>query len=410
VSVPDADAFLPIARASSRASDSWQYALIKNRDLQPKPILANAITALRSAPEWQGVLAYDEFSMQTVARACPPWTDARAGNWTDQEDLLTTDWLQHHGILVSTDVTAQAVQAVAREQSFHPVREYLGGLKWDGSKRIDDWLVLYFGAEPSDYARAVGRRWLISAVARIYSPGCKADAVLILEGLQGLGKSSALRALAGPWFTDEIADFGSKDAAMQTRGVWIIEIAELASMTRADVGRVKAFMSRNEDRFRPPYGRRLVASPRQCVFAGSANHSNYLRDETGGRRFWPIHCSQILLDELRRDRSQLWAEAVHEYRANAPWWLDSKELTLVASEEQQARYEGDPWDGPIQAFIQDRDVVSMEELLETCLGKTKGTWSLLDKTRVGRSLKSMGWEKFRKREGSQLPYRYRRVT
>jgi predicted P-loop ATPase len=131
---------------------------------------------------------------------------------------------------------------------------------------------------------------LISAVARVYEQGVKVDCALIPEGEQGLMKSTALKALSEPWFTDEIADLGSKDAAMQTRGVWVIEIAELDSMSRAEVSKIKSFISRVTDRFRPPYGKRLIESPRQCVFAASVNHSTYLRDETGGRHFWPVTC------------------------------------------------------------------------------------------------------------------------
>ena len=127
-----------------------------------------------------------------------------------------------------------------------------------------------------------------AGVARIFSPGAKADSCLILEGEQGTKKSTALKTLVQPWFTDEIAELGSKDAALQTRGVWIIEIAELDSMNRSEAGKIKEFMSRTTDRFRPPYGRRLIESPRQCIFAGSVNHTNYLRDETGARRFWPV--------------------------------------------------------------------------------------------------------------------------
>jgi predicted P-loop ATPase len=210
---------------------------------------------------------------------------------------------------VSVEIAGQAVQAVAKDRTFHPVCEYLDALSWDGIKRIDTWLSVYLGAEATDYTTAVGARWLMSAVARIYRPGVKADCCLILEGSQGLMKSMSLKTIAGPYFTDEIADLGSKDSAMQTRGVWIIEIAELDSMTRSEVGRIKAFMSRSTDRFRPPYGKRLIESPRQCVFAGSVNHSTYLRDETGGRRFWPVACTRILIEDLARDRDQLWAES-----------------------------------------------------------------------------------------------------
>ncbi len=177
--------------------------------------------------------------------------------------------------------------------------------------------------------------------------------------------------IAGEWFTDEIAELGSKDAAMQTRGVWIIEIAELDSMNKADVGKIKAFMSRAIDRFRPPYGKRLVDSPRQCVFAGSVNHTTYLRDETGGRRFWPVSCGEVTAEDLRRDRDQLWAEARERFRAGESWWLDSRELIQQAAEEQADRVERDPWHEMIEEFLVSRTEVSVTEVLTGCLDKPK---------------------------------------
>jgi predicted P-loop ATPase len=237
-----------------------------------------------------------------------PWGVVPKGEWTDHEDRLAAEWLQRQGILVSVDVAGQAVQTAARDHPFHPVRTYLNGLQWDGVERVDRWLSTYLGADDTEYSRAVGSRWLISAVARIFRPGAKADCCLILEGPQGIRKSTALRTIAGEYFTDELADLGSKDAAMQTRGVWIIELSELDNLSHAEVARIKAFMSRTTDRFRPPYGMRLVESPRQCVFAGTVNHGTYLRDETGGRRFWPVVCGCIDIDTLARDRDQLWAE------------------------------------------------------------------------------------------------------
>jgi predicted P-loop ATPase len=152
------------------------------------------------------------------------------------------------------EVAGQAAQTAARDRPFHPVRAYLKGLRWDGVKRVDRWLTTYLGAAETEYSRAVGSRWLISAVARIFRPGSKADCCLILEGTQGIRKSTALRTLAGEYFTDELADLGSKDAAMQTRGAWIIELSELDSLSHSEVSRIKAFMSRTTDRFRLPYG------------------------------------------------------------------------------------------------------------------------------------------------------------
>jgi hypothetical protein len=201
-------------------------------------VLANAITALRGAPEWQGVLWHDAFATTTVARKPPPWIGRPQAwsdtPWADRDDALVADWLQHQDIMVPMSVAGQAVEVVARDRIFHPVREYLDGLSWDGTPRLEAWLLRYLGAEDNAYHRAVGPRWLISAVARIYVPGCKADCALILEGPQGIRKSSALMALAAPWFTDRLSDPSSKDAAMETRGVWIIEIAELDTMGRAE--------------------------------------------------------------------------------------------------------------------------------------------------------------------------------
>jgi len=316
------------------------------------PVLANAIAAFRHAPEWGGVLAFNEFGFGTLALRPTPWGIVPKGEWTDHEDRLAAEWLQKQGILVSVEIAGQAVQTAARDHPFHPVKTYLNGLQWDGVGRLDQWLSRYLGSADNEYSRAVGSRWIISAVARIFRPGAKADCCLILEGPQGIRKSTALRTLAGEYFTDELADLGSKDAAMQTRGVWIIELSELDSLSNSDVARIKAFMSRTTDRFRPPYGMRLMESPRQCVFAGTVNQSTYLRDETGGRRFWPVTCGQITIDELARDRDQLWAEAKIRLDSGEPWWLETVELVRMASDQQVERYEGDPWEEVIAPWIE----------------------------------------------------------
>jgi predicted P-loop ATPase len=268
---------------------------------------------------------------------------------------------------------------------------------------------LYVGAETSDYTEAVGARWLLSGVARIFRPGCKADCCLILEGKQGIGKSRTMATLAGPWYADEIAELGSKDAALQTRGVWIVEISELDSLSRSEVSKVKAFLSRTTDRFRPPYGRRVIESPRQCIFGGTVNHSAYLRDETGGRRFWPVACERIQIDALARDRDQLWAEAVVRYRAGVPWWLDSLELNRQAAIEQSDRYDADPWQNLIAAWVESKSTTSVEEILERCVQKPTGQWGQQDMNRVARCLRALGWERYREREGRVLRWRYRRA-
>jgi hypothetical protein len=287
-------------------------------------------------------------------------------------------------------VTRRYATADWRLDEISAEHTYLKGLQWDGVERLDRWLSTYLGSDDTEYSRAVGSRWLISAVARIFRPGAKADCCLILEGAQGIRKSTALRTLAGEYFTDELADLGSKDAAMQTRGVWIIELSELDGLSNSDVARIKAFMSRTTDRFRPPYGMRLMESPRQCVFAGTVNQSAYLRDETGGRRFWPVAGGRIDIEALARDRDQLWAETKGRFDAGAVWWLETNELAQMASNQQMERYEGDPWEEVISPWLEARSSVLISEVLEKCLQKAQALWTQTDKNRAARCLKALG--------------------
>jgi predicted P-loop ATPase len=232
-------------------------------------------------------------------------------------------------------------------------------------------------------------------VARIMKPGCKADCVPILEGAQGKGKSSAIEILFRPWFSDDIAELGSKDAAMQIRSAWCIEIAELASMGRADIEKVKAFITRRVDRFRPSYGRHVIEVPRQSVLFGTTNNDEYLKDETGGRRFLPIRCSgNIDLAAIERDKDQLWAEALALFNAGTPWWFTDANTINAAREEQEARYIGDPWEHLIALFVQSQTSVSVAEVLMS-LGLEKGRWGAAEQNRVARCLKTLGWARYR---------------
>src|SRR5260221_10340210 len=307
-------------RRAAGAGDSSSV-LILNDKGTPRALLANAITAFRTAPEWQGRINFDCFRQRTVLRGRAPWmtTGADEIEWRPTFDILAAEWLQHARIHVSPDVAAQAVEVVAHDNEFHPVRNYLERCRWDGEPRLDHWATQYLGAPDSTYVQAGTARWMISAVARVSDPGTKADCCLILEGRQGLLKSTALKTLGSPWLTDDLADLGSKDSSLQLSGAWIIELSELDAMNRMEVGRIKAFMARSTDRFRPPYGKRVIEVPRQCVFAGSVNVNSYLRDETGGRRFWPIVCSKIDIDGLSAARDGLWAEARDRYLAGEAW-------------------------------------------------------------------------------------------
>jgi predicted P-loop ATPase len=358
--------------------------------------LANVLLALRTAPEWQGVLGYDEFHARAVTLNPPPWNASAGKAWTDLEDTLATHWFQLQGIPVQHGIVGRGIQAAARENPFHPVRDYLDQLQWDGKSRLDAWLAIYLGVADSDYARAVGPRYLISAVARVFEPGCQADHVLILEGPQGRLKSSALRALAYPWFTDRLSYLGSKDAALELRGAWIVEMSELDALTRASTSAIKWFVTRRHDRFRPPYGKHVADHPRQCVFAGTINpQGGYLKDPTGARRFWPAACGTILLNELERDRNQLWAEALIRFKAGARWFLETPVLDALATAEQSARFASDAWEERVSEWLGDRADVSLGEVLIGALGIPQESWSQNTQNRVVNIIANMGFVKYR---------------
>jgi len=388
---------------------------------------ANVIIALSSDPAFAGMLAFDEFAQEIIVRQPLPWDSVAVTflrPWEDADDIRAAEWLQLRGINVAPVVVSRAVGAVARELRIHPVRDWLDTLKWDGTPRLETWTSTYLGAEPSALHHTIGALWLISAVARIYRPGVKSDHMLILEGPQGARKSTAIKVLAGEeWFTDELPELGSKDAALHMQGVWIVEIAELDAIGRAEVSRIKAFLTRTTDRFRPPYGRYTVEVPRQCVFAGTVNPDTYLRDETGNRRFWPLRCGTIDIAALARDRDQLWAEAVHRFRAGAIWWIDDPALLAEARDAQDRRYQSDAWDDLIEHWLthEIRNVsdgypdygnsrtesmrrpealtdVSVGEILEEAIGLEPARWTRGDQMRVSAYLKANGWERYRRRD------------
>jgi len=393
--------------------NGWRAALLMSSKNTPKPLLANALIALRHAPEWDGVLAYDEFALVTMQLKPPPWLKHEeywaSKQWTDRDDALTADWLQHQGIGVTVSVAATAAETVAKDHSFHPIRDYLESLEWDGKERIANFASDCLGAEASPYHSAVSRCLFVAGVARIMRPGCKADYVPILEGAQDKGKSTAIEFLFSPWFSDDLAELGTKDAAMQVRIAWGIEIAELASMTRGDIERVKAFITRKVDRFRPSYGRRVLEVPRQSVFIGTTNSDAYLKDETGGRRFWPIRCgANIDLKAIERDRDQLWAEAVAQFNAGAKWWIADTDTIGLVRDEQAARYVDDPWREPIATFLDLHADVSIGEVLSNLLIE-RSHWTQSDQNRVARCLKVLGCERYRGPRPSR-EWRYCRVA
>jgi hypothetical protein len=373
------------------------------------PVLANVMVAMRSAPELGDALTFDEMMRAPILGRELPLADGatRATGHDVPRPIQDTDvsqlqeWLQHCGLpTIGREIVHQAVHLRAQERAFHPIRDYLSEIRWDGTARLDRWLCYYLGAEQSPYAAGIGRMFLIAMVARIFEPGCKADYSLIIEGPQGARKSTACSILGGQWFSDSLPEIQQgKDVAQHLRGKWLIEIAELSALRRSETEILKAFISRPVERFRPPYGREEVIEPRQCIFVGTTNKEAYLRDETGGRRFWPVRVGQIDTDALTHDRDQLFAEAVNSYRAGVKWWPHQEFEREHVMPEQETRFETDAWEQEIAAFLAGRTRVGVVEVARSALGIETSKVGTAEQRRIRNVLLRLDWRPIRDWQG-----------
>lgn len=387
--------------ADWRGGVPWVYA---GRGL--KDCRENAIYLLLHHPEWNGVLAADTFAKRIVVTRASPIGHQAGDEWGEQDDVALGLWLQQQEDMPmrSLDTIAHAVRFASGQAAVHPVRDYLGALRWDEKARVDTWATRFLGSPDTAYTRLVGRFFLINLVRRVFEPGCVMRSVPVLEGSQNIGKSRALRTLAAPWFSDTQFKVGDKDAFMAIRGCWLYEISELESFTRAEATAVKAFISSQEDNFRAPYERANAKHPRETMFAGTTNAIEYLKDWSGNTRFWPLVVTAVMLEELAAERDQLLAEAVALYRQGERTYPTLEQERDLFKPEQDLRMIAHPWVDAIDDYLLKHQVptITVAEIVSECLNikldkiNPQGT----EAQRVGQILKALGWTKQRTTTGT----------
>lgn len=410
-------------------TDDWRGLLIRTgKEMVISPTASNLVTILLHDERWVGVFGYDERLCKTAFLREPPFPadlslgetseassvfggDAPYPRYLDEHDLMSVRIAVERQYQISfpkTIAVGEAVERTSRERTFDPVLQYLEGLVWDRTPRVYAWTTTYLGVKDTGLTRDIGKRWLIQAVARTYKPGCQADSVLILEGVQGVKKTTALKILGGRWFTDSIGDPKNKDTYLSLLGKWIIELAELDSMKRAESSSYKNFLTNRDDYFREPYGRHATPHPRRFTFAATTNEENYLQDATGNRRFQPIKVLHVDDEALQRDRDQLWAEAVAMMKSGELWYIHEEEHLEQIRAEQEKRYSPDEWEAAIAEYIEDNacSFVKVADLLLHVLKIEMSKWTRQDQMRVAVCLQRLGWERRRATEGSARAWHY----
>lgn len=380
--------------------NAWHGRVQKDGKGRPRRNLYNLLLHLKEAPGLGRSLRFNEFSGRTEWKGMP----------LQDEDIIDIRLIiDEAGAAMQFEADRvdirPAIERHARENAYDPVRQYLDDLKWDQTPRLDRWLREYMGAPDHLMIDIFGAKFLIGAVARVYSPGCQMDNMLVFEGKQGAGKTTACAALFGrEYMISSISDFKSKEASIALQGRWIVEVAELAALSKTDVRDAKKFITETVDQYRPVHGRSTIDRPRRCVFIGTTNERQYLKDATGNRRFWPVPCGDVKVPEIARDRDQIWAEAVHRFRANEPWWLTDQDHITQAEALQSDRAEQDPWAEIIDAWVDDPemrniDFITSAAVLREAIKMNMDRLSRVDEMRVANHLTKRGWKHAKRRPG-----------
>ena len=345
--------------ATEDAPANWMSKLqVSPQTGAPAKTTDNLLIILENDPLLKGRIAYDEFAKRGLVVDTLQWDLTHPGQrtWNDNDDKGARWYMEKTYGITGKDKITDALGLCGNNHSYNEVKDYLRGLEWDGVPRLDNLFIDYLGAADNEYVRAVTRKSFTAAVARALDAGCKYDTMPILTGPQGLGKSTLLNKMGRKWFTDGLKTFEGKEACELIQGVWIVEIGELEAFNKSEVGRIKQFLSQRIDRFRAAYGRHVQECPRCCVFFGTSNNGEYLRDPTGGRRFWPVDLAVMepvksVFKDLDAEIDQLWAEAVTRWKLGEPLYL-SGEVEKAAKEQQEEHREHSTREGIIRDFLE----------------------------------------------------------
>jgi putative DNA primase/helicase len=414
------DNILPFPQADS-PHDLWnRYALERGGKGPPYATADNVMRVLSGSPEFsEDAIWYDVFR----ERILTTWqADGASREWSDSDDACLLVHLQRtlawHKL--SSGAVHDGLRVFLQTRRRNPLTEYLRGLKWDGTERLPTFLSDAYETPQDAYHAAVGRCWITSMIARAFKPGCQVDTIPVLEGPQGIRKSTSLQILGGEFYVSLPRGFGDVEFLQVMEGCWLGEIPDMASFRGRDLEHIKAFITIREDRYRRSYGRRAITRPRQTVFAATDNSGDWNGDVTGARRFWPFVCQTVNIDYLTANRDQLFAEAVLRFRRGEPWW----DVPMGDQIEQaEARRFGDAWEELIARYVKEhpnreRDEtywhtrkeplteLTVNDILENALGMPAARWDRSSQMRVANALKAMGWRRVKRRTGEKRYWAY----
>ncbi|WAG63014.1 virulence-associated E family protein [Clostridium estertheticum] len=330
-----------VVESDEEINTEWVNELTYTPQGKLKSTISNFLVTIENEPLLKNKIAYNEFSNRAVVTSKLPWRNKdNKSDWSDIDDSGLREFVEKYYGISSTAKCADALALSFEKHAFHPIKDYLNSLNWDGAKRIDTLFIDYLGAEDKLYVRTVTRKIIVAAVARVFVPGIKFDNMPVLSGPQGIGKSTLIKKLGKEWYSDSLTTVQGKEAYEQLQGVWMIEMGEMMATKKADIEATKHFLSKTEDIYRVAYGRRTSRFPRQCVFIGTTNDNEFLRDKTGNRRFWPVdvgvvpHTKNVWEDMTNYEIDQIWAEAVE-------LWKNKEPLHLTKEEEKEAAVQQD---------------------------------------------------------------------